>query len=72
VPGLSDGTGPGLVINANLFMGNAAESGSGGGLRLQAVNGADVPRFPGNPEQWYRVRATNNIIVNNVSGWDGA
>ena len=31
----SDGTGPGLVINANLIMGNAAEAGSGGGMRLQ-------------------------------------
>ena len=34
-PGLSDGTGPNLVINANLIQGNAAESGSGGGLRFQ-------------------------------------
>src|SRR5256885_4527476 len=29
--GPSDGAGPGLVIDANLIMGNAAESGSGGG-----------------------------------------
>src|SRR5215469_7374764 len=83
VPGLSDGTGPGLVINANLIMGNAAESGSGGGLRLQAVNGTDIARFP-NPAlgtgtacrdqahcQWYVASVTNNIIVNNVAGWDG-
>ncbi len=72
VPGLSDGAGPGLVINANLLVGNAAESGSGGGLRFQAVNGADVPRFPSNPERWYGVTVTNNIITNNVAGWDGA
>ena len=72
VPGLSDGSGPGLVINANLFMGNAADSGSGGGLRFQAVNGADVPRFPANPERWYGITVTNNIITNNVAGWDGA
>jgi hypothetical protein len=72
VPGLSDGIGPGLVINANLLMGNGAEAGSGGGLRLQAVNGADVARFPANPERWYSVQVTNNIIVNNVAGWDGA
>ena len=71
VPGLSDGIGPGLVINANLLMGNAAEAGSGGGLRLQAVNGADVARFPSNPARWYSVQVTNNIIVNNVAGWDG-
>jgi hypothetical protein len=72
VPGLSDGAGPGLLINANLIMGNAADSGSGGGLRFQAVNGADVPRFPANPERWYGVTVTNNIITNNVAGWDGA
>jgi hypothetical protein len=72
VPGLSDGAGPGLVINANLLMGNGAEAGSGGGLRLQAVNGADVARFPAHPERWYSVQVTNNIIVNNVAGWDGA
>ena len=44
--GPSDGVGPGLVIDANLIMGNAAESGSGGGLRLQHLNGSDVLSFP--------------------------
>ena len=68
----SDGTGPGLVINANLIMGNAAESGSGGGLRLQSVNGTDVSTFPTAPSNWYSVLVTNNIIANNVAGWDGA
>ena len=72
VPGLSDGTGPGLVINANLFAGNAAEAGSGGAIRLQAVNGTDVARFPSNPGNWYSVNISNNIITNNVAGWDGA
>ena len=72
VPGLSDGSGPGLVINANLFMGNAAESGSGGGIRFQAVNGTEVPRFPLLPPLWYSVSVTNNIIADNVAGWDGA
>jgi len=70
-PGLGDGTGPGLVINANLIMGNAAEAGSGGGIRLQGVNGTDVPRFPNTPVEWYGVSVTNNIITNNVAGWDG-
>jgi hypothetical protein len=70
-PGLGDGTGPGLVINANLIMGNAAEAGSGGGIRFQGVNGTDVPRFPNNPLLWYGVTVTNNIITNNVAGWDG-
>jgi hypothetical protein len=71
-PGLSEGTGPGLVINANLIMGNAAESGSGGGIRLQTVNGSEVSAFPTAPGQWYGVTVTNNIISNNVAGWDGA
>ena len=39
-PGLGEGTGPGLVIDANLLLGNSAESGSGGGLRLQQINGS--------------------------------
>jgi len=67
----SDGAGPNLVINANLIMGNAAESGSGGGLRLQNVNGSDVLAFPTTPSQWYSPTVTNNIIADNVAGWDG-
>ena len=72
VPGLSDGTGPGLVINANLFQGNAAEAGSGGGIRLQSVSGTEIARFPRQPGNWYAVSITNNIVTNNVAGWDGA
>ena len=68
----SDGVGPNLVINANLIMGNAAESGSGGGLRLQNVNGADVLAFPTTPSQWWSPTVTNNIIADNLAGWDGA
>ena len=71
-PGLSDGTGPNLVINANLIQANTAESGSGGGIRLQQVNGTDVSTFPSQPKLWNSVSVTNNIIVNNVAGWDGA
>jgi hypothetical protein len=70
--GPSDGMGPGLVINANLIMGNAAEAGSGGGLRFQNVNGSEVVAFPTTPKQWYSATVTNNIIVDNVAGWDGA
>ena len=79
--GVSDGTGPGMVIDANLIMGNAADSGAGGGLRLQGINGAEVGFFPdgrattgrnGHPSRWYTVAVTNNIIANNVAGWDGA
>ena len=70
-PGLSDGTGPGLVISGNVIMGNTAESGSGGGIRLQTVNGTEVARFPRQPDRWYEVNIFNNIIANNVAGWDG-
>jgi hypothetical protein len=70
--GPSDGVGPGLVIDANLIMGNAAESGSGGGVRLANLNGTDVITFPTTPSRWYDVTLTNNVIVNNVAGWDGA
>jgi hypothetical protein len=71
-PGLGDGTGPGLVINANFIVGNQAESGSGGGLALQHTNGTDVVALPTTPSLWNSVSVTNNIIANNVSGWDGA
>jgi hypothetical protein len=66
-----DGVGRNLLINANLIMGNAAEAGSGGGIRFQGVNGTEVGTFPNNPERWYTVTVTNNIIANNVAGWDG-
>lgn len=78
----SDGTGPGLVINANLIVGNSADSGSGGGLRLQHINGTEVLNFPNGSAcnqsltnsgcHWNTVTVTNNIITNNVAGWDGA
>jgi uncharacterized repeat protein (TIGR01451 family) len=70
----SDGTGPGLVINANLIMGNSADAGSGGGLRLQHINGTDVINFPNGAAdsgKWNSVSVTNNIITDNVAGWDG-
>jgi hypothetical protein len=41
-------------------------------LRLQAVNGTEVARFPSQPNFWYHANITNNIIVDNVAGWDGA
>ncbi len=70
-PGLAEGTGRNLLIDGNLIMGNSAESGSGGGLRLQVVNGLDVVAFPTVPLLWNDVTVQNNIIVNNVAGWDG-
>jgi hypothetical protein len=70
-PGLTDGAGDGLVVNANLIMGNTAESGSGGGLRLQNINGADVFNNQSDPTKWNHITITNNIIANNVAGWIG-
>lgn len=70
-PQLSDGVGPGLTIDGNLLIGNTAESGKGGGLRLQNINGTDVQRSPKDSSKWYRVSVTNNIIANNVAGWAG-
>jgi hypothetical protein len=81
-PGVGDGSGPNMLINANLILGNGAESGSGGGIRFQGVNGTEIGFFPngnsrvtfpgiGSLSPWYTVTATNNIIVNNVAGWDG-
>jgi hypothetical protein len=70
-PALSDGIGSGNVVDANLNMGNTAESGEGGGLRLQSINGNDVFNNPNAPSHWYALSVTNNIIVNNVAGWNG-
>ena len=70
-PTLSDGVGSGTVVDANLMMGNTAESGEGGGLRLQNINGNEVLDNPNNSTQWYTIAVTNNIIVNNVAGWEG-
>ena len=92
----SDGAGPGLFINANLILGNSADSGSGGGLRLQHINGNEVLNFPNGQSSmswpaipstfmpglpnaqpsfqkgpWYAVQVQNNIIADNVAGWDG-
>ena len=85
-PQLADGVGPNLSIDANLILGNTAESGKGGGLRIQNANGTDVQRNPTNfggtgvfgsgsnnsAQRWYIVNVTNNIIADNVAGWSGA
>jgi hypothetical protein len=70
-PDRTEGAGPGLVIDGNLIIGNTAQSGKGGGLRLQLINGDDVDRNPNNPNNWFQVTVTNNIIANNVAGWAG-
>ena len=50
-PGLPEGTGRNLLIDANLFLGNSAESGTGGGVRLQMVNGSGRHRLPAQPDR---------------------
>jgi hypothetical protein len=67
---MSLGTGS-LVIDSNIVRGNFAESGKGGGMRLQQVNGAEVQSFPTKPGLWSKVTVINNIIDNNVTGWSG-
>jgi len=69
--GPSDGVGRNLLINANLIMGNAAEAGTGGGISFQNLNGSDVVALPNTPQYWNNVTVTNNVIANNVAGWDG-
>jgi hypothetical protein len=70
-PSLSDGIGSGMVVDSNLIMGNTAESGEGGGLRLQSINGNDIVNNPSNSAHWYTISVINNIIANNVAGWEG-
>jgi FtsP/CotA-like multicopper oxidase with cupredoxin domain len=64
--GLSLGSGD-VTVDSNLIQGNFAESGSGAGIRLQSVNGAEINRG-----MLYQVTVTNNMIVNNVAGLAGA
>jgi len=58
-------------IIGNLIQGNHAGAGSGGGIRLQFVNGADAvtATLPGDMDQ---VTIDGNTIVNNVAGNSGA
>ena len=66
---LSLGTGNVSVI-ANRIQGNQAGSGHGGGVRVERVNGAEVPDAAGE-NQLYLLLMDNNIIVDNVAGWSG-
>jgi len=62
-------------INANTIRGNLAGGGQGGGVRLQAVNGAELDTNTSGASavgNWYQVRLFNNMITNNVSGLAGA
>lgn len=60
-----------VTVDSNLILGNDAQGGHGGGIRLQDVNGDDVNREPSNPGTWWKVTLQNNMIVNNVAGWSG-
>ncbi len=70
-PGLGFGAGHHLLVDSNLILGNSAAYGSGGGIRLRQVNGSEIASFPKTPDNWFDITLTNNIIVNNVAGWDG-
>ncbi len=74
---IAGGTGAGSVtIDANLIQGNMAGAGSGGGIRAASFSGDDV-RAIGTitpiPTPWplYTLTIVNNIIVNNIAGFDG-
>jgi len=65
LPGaLNTGAGD-VTISENLVQGNLAGSGSGGGIRVTWVNGADVL------SRAYALEIVNNMIVNNVAGYTG-
>ncbi len=64
---LTPGSGS-VEIISNLVQGNLAGSGSGGGIRLQYINGVDVENSMDPPNDWYDIHIFNNMIVNNVAG----
>ncbi|MCF8120659.1 MAG: hypothetical protein K9L83_10660 [Deltaproteobacteria bacterium] len=67
------GTGTGNVtVDGNWIQGNLTGSGSGGGIHVFAANGEDLKDYPGEPNNWYRIKIFNNLIVNNVSAHSGA
>ncbi|MDW7773930.1 MAG: hypothetical protein SCH71_13665 [Desulfobulbaceae bacterium] len=76
--GLTPGAGNVDVIS-NLFQGNSAGAGDGGGVSLAGINGQEVADNPSDtppnnnnaPPQWYVVDLFNNMIVNNVAGLAG-
>ena len=65
-------TGSGSVmVSNNIIQGNQSGSGNGGGIYLEAVNGADVAANPGDPTKWFSVTMLNNMITNNQAGRAG-
>lgn len=59
-----------VTIERNQIQGNTAASGHGGGVRVEYFNGADVAASA-DPNTWYALTMTNNIVVNNVATWSG-
>ncbi|MEX1312395.1 MAG: choice-of-anchor Q domain-containing protein, partial [Candidatus Sulfomarinibacteraceae bacterium] len=60
-----------VLVDSNLFLGNAAEAGDGGGIRLQAINGADVDANSNNRSKWHSIEIVNNMIANNLAALAG-
>jgi hypothetical protein len=72
--GQSPGTGS-VVVMDNLIQGNGAQTGDGGGVRLERVNGQEITDIcywcSINTSNWYQVNLFNNMIVNNLAGHSG-
>jgi hypothetical protein len=60
-----------VLVDGNLLLGNAAEAGDGGGIRIQEVNGADVADNSNNRSKWHAIEVVNNMVVNNLSALAG-
>ena len=60
-----------VFVDSNLFLGNAAEAGDGGGIRLQNINGADVEANSNNSNKWHSIEIVNNMVANNLSALAG-
>jgi hypothetical protein len=67
---LTTGSGD-VVVDGNLFLGNAAEAGDGGGIRLQEINGTDVEANNNNPNRWHSIEIVNNMVANNLAALAG-
>jgi large repetitive protein len=68
---LTEGSGH-VTINRNLIQGNQSGAGDGAAIAVRRANGEDLASNPGTPGKWWRVRISNNTIVNNVAGNAGA
>jgi hypothetical protein len=67
---LSPGSGS-VSIDRNLIQGNGASAGDGGGIAILRSNGQDVAQRPNNPNRWYHIDITNNVISDNVAALAG-